>query len=779
MKRLVVLVGLTVLGCSAGYGYQYSDYTWFTYGGHEYALTREYGTWAQAEEWAKQVGGHLVTVNNAQENAWLYDRFRNNYRQGWEGRYYEAMVWIGLHKVNNQWVWISGEPLGFSSPWHAGAPVPANQNGMPYAYLHVPPHEHPGTWYNHYYTTTSEKMFGIIERAPSTRWSFVQMSDVHIGKGETERTNFAAAVKKLKKEDIDFVVVTGDIVDGACSLHCSTQYIPLTGSVVNCTRVCPPCDASTSPEYENFVADVSVLAKKGIATYTIPGNHDRSAGYPHRTESPYGLSCYESSSSPPAVKAMLGRQWFDHNGWLFVVLDTGSSNCRGSLTQDDMNWLIGKVDASKPKIILTHHPAVAKKGDASGWGKACAYGQMLTDDDVTRQFLDYCENPNKNVYLVLSGHTHLDRIYDRNLGTPESNHYPKYKYIQTPNPGSNGAYRKITVNSLPVADEVVQFTEADFIHISASLYSPGALHVFDSDGNHSGYDAVGGAELGIPESFYFSHSIVEDENGVTVLPEQVLVFDPCDEYLSQVIGTENAAYRLVLSSRTDGNEVSFDANGIATAPGAIHDYLTDWDALSRGEQGATLLIDGDGDGTYDLEIASDANLTREEYMEAHPVITEHVDIAVAMPGYDRRSKELSVEVTITNTSAQTFSAPLWLVIDSVSDPSIVPMDTNTPVVGGLPHVDFSDALSDGTLRPGQSVRKRVAFSNPQGLRFTFEPGVRGLILSSPQQPAAATLQGVLRQWLGADSSLDVAPAGGDGIVNFLDFAALAGRWIDD
>jgi hypothetical protein len=36
------------------------------------------------------------------------------------------------------------------------------------------------------------------------------------------------------------------------------------------------------------------------------------------------------------------------------------------------------------------------------------------------------------------------------------------------------------------------------------------------------------------------------------------------------------------------------------------------------------------------------------------------------------------------------------------------------------------------------------------------------------------------QWLGAPSSpsADIAPDGGDGIVNFLDYAVLAGHWLE-
>jgi hypothetical protein len=52
-------------------------YIWFTNdaNGHQYTLTEIPSSWSDAENEAVAAGGHLVTINNAAEQAWLQGRF--------------------------------------------------------------------------------------------------------------------------------------------------------------------------------------------------------------------------------------------------------------------------------------------------------------------------------------------------------------------------------------------------------------------------------------------------------------------------------------------------------------------------------------------------------------------------------------------------------------------------------------------------------------------------------------------------------------------------------
>ena len=74
------------------------------------------GNWTQCEKKAIELGGHLVTVNDAAENKWLVDTYSTNPNlvQG---------PWIGLSDADNEgvWKWASGENISYSN-WYSGEP---------------------------------------------------------------------------------------------------------------------------------------------------------------------------------------------------------------------------------------------------------------------------------------------------------------------------------------------------------------------------------------------------------------------------------------------------------------------------------------------------------------------------------------------------------------------------------------------------------------------------------------------------------------------------------
>ena len=89
--------------------------------GNQYTLTDISGTWDQAEADAISKGGHLVTINDAAENAFLVGEF-----SGPTNPY----LWIGLYQnklstaytePTGGWEWISGEAVTYTD-WHAANP---------------------------------------------------------------------------------------------------------------------------------------------------------------------------------------------------------------------------------------------------------------------------------------------------------------------------------------------------------------------------------------------------------------------------------------------------------------------------------------------------------------------------------------------------------------------------------------------------------------------------------------------------------------------------------
>ena len=131
--------------------------------------------------------------------------------------------------------------------------------------------------------------------------------------------------------------------------------------------------------------------------------------------------------------------------------------------------------------------------------------------------------------------------------------------------------------------------------------SPGELRIYDSSGRITGL-VNGEVREEIPNSAY-------DEE-----TETVLIYPADDIYYCQFIGTGDGTYGLTLVDIQGGEATIFDATHIATADGTIHEYTVDWDALSEGEEGVTVQIDSDGDGTFEETITSDGELTGDEFI---------------------------------------------------------------------------------------------------------------------------------------------------------------------
>ncbi len=72
-------------------------------------------TWTDAEAFAVTLHGHLVTINDAAEEDWLWTTFNP------DGT---SLIWIGMHDVVHRgtFVWTSGEPVTYTN-WQTGEPT--------------------------------------------------------------------------------------------------------------------------------------------------------------------------------------------------------------------------------------------------------------------------------------------------------------------------------------------------------------------------------------------------------------------------------------------------------------------------------------------------------------------------------------------------------------------------------------------------------------------------------------------------------------------------------
>jgi hypothetical protein len=115
-KRLLIVMCFSIAGVvlavPAGAAVIDTD----TFMGHTYYLL-DGKPWIDQEAEAITLGGHLVTINDAAENTWVWDRFGTP----------PAGLFFGLNDlaVEGNWVWASGEAVTFI-PWRAGEPNNAN-----------------------------------------------------------------------------------------------------------------------------------------------------------------------------------------------------------------------------------------------------------------------------------------------------------------------------------------------------------------------------------------------------------------------------------------------------------------------------------------------------------------------------------------------------------------------------------------------------------------------------------------------------------------------------
>lgn len=209
------------------------------------------------------------------------------------------------------------------------------------------------------------------------------------------------------------------------------------------------------------------------------------------------------------------------------------------------------------------------------------------------------------------------------------------------------------------------------------------------------------------------------------------------------------------------------------------DNASDTNAVFTGEPGHTYAfysIATDDVGNIEMAPAQPDTITAVSRLGLRPV-DDLVDISVGRVDYDRRTQRFGVNVTVTNTSGTVISSPVWLVIKDITNPAVTVANPDGTTADGKPYVDLTALLGDGQLEPGESITKRIYFNNPNRVRFTFEPSVRGVIIEPGQDAGLAGLARISQHWLQNAPSLDVAPVGGDGVINFLDFAVLANHWL--
>lgn len=101
-------------------------------------------------------------------------------------------------------------------------------------------------------------------------------------------------------------------------------------------------------------------------------------------------------------------------------------------------------------------------------------------------------------------------------------------------------------------------------------------------------------------------------------------------------------------------------------------------------------------------------------------VTASVTFNRTRPLYNYVAKTNYFDGSLTNTSGESFQAPIRLVIDSVTTPQVTVHNADGVTDDNKPYFDFSAHLGDGTFDPGEtSSAIQLEFYNPNRLRFNF------------------------------------------------------------
>jgi hypothetical protein len=117
MSRSVSIVAVGLFLSSAG-GVAYGNWIENPANGHWYRLTSP-GDWQFAEDVAVSWGGHLVTVNDEDENTWICATFGVPVDQ--HGPWFGYFQPPGSGEPSEDWSWISGETPGYEA-WGGSEP---------------------------------------------------------------------------------------------------------------------------------------------------------------------------------------------------------------------------------------------------------------------------------------------------------------------------------------------------------------------------------------------------------------------------------------------------------------------------------------------------------------------------------------------------------------------------------------------------------------------------------------------------------------------------------
>ena len=200
---------------------------------------------------------------------------------------------------------------------------------------------------------------------------------------------------------------------------------------------------------------------------------------------------------------------------------------------------------------------------------------------------------------------------------------------------------KVTVNT-PVGESApLSFTfTKEWVPINGDLYwtapppdmilqgqSPAEFRIYDSEGRVTGL-VEGTLKEEIPNSLSMGKT--------------VFIFNAADSYRYEVVGTDEGTYGLNIFLVGEEKVDTFRLTDAPISARGVHEYAIDWDALSQGEEGVSVQIDSDGDGTFEQTDTIQPPTASFSYSPVSPAVTEEITFD-ASESYDADGGIVSYE----------------------------------------------------------------------------------------------------------------------------------------
>lgn len=131
-------------------------------------------------------------------------------------------------------------------------------------------------------------------------------------------------------------------------------------------------------------------------------------------------------------------------------------------------------------------------------------------------------------------------------------------------------------------------------------------------------------------------------------------------------------------------------------------------------------------------------------LESLADVTASMAFQFGATSFNEQQNVLFADVAIESVGTFLAAAPLIVVVDQISDPTVVSVNFDGRTADGKPYYDFTSLVSGGQLNPGEQTGfDTLSFLNPDGNQFEFELAVLAQLNRTPEISSSPPLEALV------------------------------------